>query len=100
MAWSGDRTPDARGRVPAVGNTTNVAECTYENSIVANQLIKVWADPDFEAAQTAFYYVRVMEIPTPRWVAYDVCRYGAELPEKAPMTTQQRAYTSPIRYTP
>ena len=60
----------------------------------------MWTDPDFDAAQTAFYYVRVLEIPTPRWVAYDVMRYGAELPEGVPMTTQDRAYTSPIWYTP
>ena len=78
----------------------NVAACTYENSIGATELITVWTDPDFDAAQRAFYYVRVLEIPTPRWVAYDVCRYQAELPEEAPMTTQQRAYTSPIWYTP
>ncbi len=100
VAWSDGRRPDARGKVPAVGNTVNVAACTYENSIGASELAKVWTDPDFDAAQSAFYYVRVMEIPTPRWVAYDVCRYQAELPERAPMTAQQRAYTSPIWYTP
>ena len=100
VAWSGDRQPAANGNVPAVGNTVNLAECTYENSIGATELMEVWTDPDFEAAQKAFYYVRVLEIPTPRWVAYDICRYGAELPEKAPLTTQQRAYTSPIWYTP
>jgi len=60
----------------------------------------VWTDPAFDAGQKAFYYLRVLEIPTPRWVAYDVCRYEAELPEQAPMTAQQRAYTSPIWYTP
>ena len=100
VAWSGDRTPDAMGKVPEVGNTVNVAECTYENSIGATELTKVWTDPDFDAADKAFYYVRVLEIPTPRWVAFDVCRYQAELPARARMTTQQRAYSSPIWYTP
>ena len=100
VAWSGDRKPDANGKVPAVGNTVNVAECTYEDSIGATELTKVWTDPDFDPAQAAFYYVRVLEIPTPRWVAFDVCRYQATLPKEAPMTAQQRAYTSPIWYTP
>jgi hypothetical protein len=100
LAWSGDRKVNAKGKVPAVGNTVNLDACTYENSIGATDLTTVWRDPDFDASQAAFYYLRVMEIPTPRWVAYDVCRYQAELPEKAPMTTQQRAYTSPIWYTP
>jgi hypothetical protein len=83
-----------------VGNTVKVAKCSYKNSIGAKELIKVWSDPDFDAGQTAFYYVRVLEIPTPRWTCYDVKRYGAKLPKKAPMTTQERAYSSPIWYTP
>ena len=92
--------PGRDGKLPAVGNTVNVAECTYENNIGAKELTKVWTDPDFDATQSAFYYVRVLEIPTPRWIAYDAKRYGVELPKEAPMTTQQRAYTSPIWYTP
>jgi len=100
VAWSDDRKPDKKGKVPAVGNTVKVAKCSYKNSIGAKELIKVWTDPDFDAGQTAFYYVRVLEIPTPRWTCYDVKRYGAKLPKKAPMTTQERAYSSPIWYTP
>ena len=82
VAWSDERTPDATGKVPAVGNTVNVAACTYENSIGSTELMKVWTDPDFDAAERAFYYVRLLEIPTPRWVAYDVCRYQATLPTR------------------
>ncbi len=102
VVWSdaGKRKPGRDGKLPAVGNTVNVAECTYENNIGANELTKVWTDPDFDATQSAFYYVRVLEIPTPRWIAYDAKRYGVKLPKEAPMTTQQRAYTSPIWYTP
>jgi hypothetical protein len=98
--WSGERTADARGKLPAVGTTVNLAECTYDNNIGASELVNVWTDPDFDVAQTAFYYVRVLEIPTPRWTCYDVKRFGAKLPKKAPLTTQQRAYTSPIWYSP
>jgi hypothetical protein len=98
--WSGERTADAGGKLPAVGTTVNLAECTYDNNIGASELVTVWTDPDFDAAQTAFYYVRVLEIPTPRWTCYDVKRFGAKLPRKAPLTTQQRAYTSPIWYSP
>ena len=100
VAWSGDRSPDGRGKLPAVGNTVNVAQCSYRNSIGATELVEVWTDSDFDAGQRAFYYVRVIEIPTPRWVCYDVLRYGAELPSEAQMITQERAYTSPIWYTP
>ena len=98
VAWSGDRKPDAAGKLPAVGNTVNLAECAYDNSIGAKELVKVWSDPDFDVDQSAFYYVRVLEIPTPKWTAYDVCRYGIEVPEQAKLVTQQRAYTSPIWY--
>ena len=97
VAWSDDRSPDARGKVPAVGN---VAECTYENSIGAAELATVWTDPDFDPERKAFYYVRVLEIPTPRWSTIEAFRFGIPIPEGAPVSTQERAYTSPIWYTP
>ena len=100
VAWSGDRKPGADGKVPAVGNTVDVANATWTNTIGAPELIAVWKDPDFDPAQRAFYYGRVIEIPTPRWTAYDAKYFGIKMPEGAPMTMQERAYTSPIWYTP
>jgi hypothetical protein len=101
VAWSGDRKPDAKtGKLPAVGNTVDVPNATWTNTIGATELIKVWKDPDFGAAQSAFYYVRVLEIPTPRWTAYDAKYYGIKMPPEVTMTVQERAYTSPIWYTP
>ena len=100
VVWSGDRTPDAEGRLPAVGNTVDVAEATWTNSIGAPELIGVWTDPDFDPAIHTAYYARVLEIPTPRWTAYEAKRFGITLPEEVPMTTQERAYTSPIWYAP
>ncbi|MGI9223537.1 MAG: DUF3604 domain-containing protein [Woeseiaceae bacterium] len=100
VAWSGDRQPDANGTLPVVGNTVDVAKATWTNTIGAAELGAVWADPDFDPDQRAFYYMRVIEIPTPRWSAYDAFRFGVEHPADAPDTTQERAYTSPIWYTP
>ena len=100
VVWSGDRTPDAEGRLPAVGNTVDVAEATWTNSMGAPELIGVWTDPDFDPAIHTAYYARVLEIPTPRWTAYEAKRFGITLPEEVPMTTQERAYTSPIWYAP
>jgi hypothetical protein len=100
VAWSGDRKPDADGKLPPVGNTVDVAEATWANTIGASELIAVWTDPDFDPAQKAFYYGRVIEIPTPRWTAYDAKYYEVKMPEEVAMTTQERAYTSPIWYTP
>jgi hypothetical protein len=100
VAWSGDRAPGADGKLPAVGNTVDAANANWTNTIGASELATVWTDPDFDAAQKAFYYVRVLEIPTPRWTTYDAFRYGVELPEGVPVSTQERAYTSPIWYTP
>jgi hypothetical protein len=100
VVWSGQRKPNANGSLPAVGNTVDVANASWENSIGAPELITTWVDPDFDPAQMAFYYARVLEIPTPRWTAYDAKRYGVNMPQEVPMTTQERAYTSPIWYTP
>jgi hypothetical protein len=100
VAWGGDRKPDSNGKLPPVGNTVDVANATWSNTIGAPELITVWKDPDFDPARRAFYYVRVIEIPTPRWTAYDAMRYGITMPPEVPMTTQERAYTSPIWYTP
>lgn len=100
VAWSGDRKAGDDGKVPAVGSTVDVASATWTNTIGAPELITVWADPDFDAAQRAFYYVRVLEIPTPPWYLFDVVKYGVDVPEGAPTQQQERAYTTPIWYTP
>ncbi len=84
----------------AVGNTVNVENATWKNSIGEPEMLTVWTDPDFDATQSAFYYSRVIEIPTPRWTAYEAKRFGVEMSKDVPMTTQERAYTSPIWYTP
>ena len=92
--------PAPNGKLPAVGNTVDVANATWTNTIGASELITVWKDPDFDPALRAVYYARVIEIPTPRWTAYDAKRFGVKMPPEVPMTTQERAYTSPIWYTP
>lgn len=100
VAWSGTRKPDAAGKLPPVGNTVDVANATWTNTIGAPELIAVWTDPDFAPTQRAFYYVRVLEIPTPRWTAYDARRLGVTPLPGTRMTVVERAYTSPIWYTP
>ena len=100
VAWSGERVLDKKGKLPAVGNTVDAATASWTNTIGAAELSTVWTDPDFDAKQKAFYYARVLEIPTPRWSTYDAFRFGIDLPEGAPVSTQERAYTSPIWYTP
>jgi hypothetical protein len=90
----------ADGKLDAVGNTVDVANATWTNTIGNSELIAVWKDPDFDAKQSAFYYARVIEIPTPRWTAYDAKRFGVKMSDEVPMITQERAYTSPIWYTP
>jgi len=100
VVWSGDRKPDAKGKLPVVGNTVDVKNANWSNTIGASELGTVWADPDFDPAQRAFYYARVIEIPTPRWIVYDAFRFGTKIPEGAETIHQERAYTSPIWYTP
>jgi hypothetical protein len=101
VAVSNGRKIEKNGRCSiSVGNTVDVKNATYANSIGESELAVVWTDPDFDPKEPAFYYVRVIEIPTPRWTAYDAKRFGIEVDEKVPMTTQDRAYTSPIWYTP
>jgi hypothetical protein len=100
VAWSDDRKMDSEGKLPPVGNTVDVANAIWTNTIGAPELITVWEDPDFDPSLRAFYYARVIEIPTPRWTAYEAERYGITMPPEVPMITQERAYTSPIWYTP
>jgi len=100
VAWSGDRQPDVDGKLLAVGNTVDVANATWTNSIGTPELLTYWTDPDFNPSSPAVYYARVIEIPTPRWTAYEAKRFGIAMPPEAEMITQERAYTSPIWYTP
>ena len=94
------RKPGADGKLPPVGSTVDVGDATWSNTIGDPELITVWKDPDFDARQPAFYYARVLEIPTPRWTAYDAKRLGSKPLPGTAMTLQERAYTSPIWYTP
>lgn len=100
VVWGGDRKPGEDGKVPSVGSTVDVENATWTNTIGAPELITVWKDPDFDAKLRAFYYVRVIEIPTPRWTAYDAMRFGAKPLPGTKMTVTERAYSSPIWYTP
>jgi hypothetical protein len=99
VVWSGEREPDADGNLPPVGNTVDGAD--YTNTIGAAGLGGFWVDPEFDPEQRAYYYVRVLEMPTPSWLAYDEAFYGPlGLPDDAVMVQQERAYTSPIWYSP
>jgi hypothetical protein len=100
VVWSGDRELDEDGKLPDVGNTVDVANATWTNDIGAPELIGVWEDPEFDPSIQAFYYARVIEIPTPRWTAYEAKRFSIDMPDEVPMITTERAYTSPIWYTP
>jgi hypothetical protein len=100
VAWSGDRKHNAEGKLPPVGNTVDLEAASWTNTIGDSELFAVWSDPDFDPQQKAFYYSRTIEIPTPRWVVYDRVRLGAEIPKEAKLIHQERAYTSPIWYTP
>jgi len=100
VAWSGNRKPGKDGKLPPVGNTVNVKDASYTNAIGAPYLHAHWKDPSFDPNQRAFYYVRVIEIPTPRWTTYDAKFFGTKPPAAAPTAIQDRAYTSPIWYSP
>ena len=100
VVWSGDRKPGADGKLPSVGNTVDVPNATWSNTIGTPELIAVWKDPDFDPSLRAFYYGRVIEIPTPRWTAYDAKYFGLTMPKEVTMTVTERAYTSAIWYTP
>lgn len=100
VALSDNRQNDKEGKAPPVGNTVDVKNAIWTNTIGDPELVSVWTDPDFNPNVHAFYYVRVLQIPTPRWTAYDAKRFNVDPPKEARMTTQERAYTSPIWYTP
>jgi hypothetical protein len=100
VLWSGERTPDADGKLPAVGNTVNLDDAAYSNSIGAVALNGLWQDPEFDPAEPAIYYARVLEIPTPRWSTYLAVENGLPLSPDVPPTLQERAWTSPIFYKP
>jgi hypothetical protein len=101
VAWSGDRKPDAKtGKLPPVGDTVDVAKGDYNNSIGAAELATAWTDPEFDPTVRAFYYARVIEIPTPRWSTRDAAKLGIPIPKGLPVSIQERAWTSPIWYTP
>lgn len=101
VVWSDAATrKPVGGKLPAVGDTVDVATATYKNSIGAAALTTVWTDPAFDPGQRAFYYLRVLEIPTPSWPAFDAARYKLKLPPEVRVKAQERAYTSPIWYTP
>ena len=100
VKWAGDRKPGKDGRLPPVGNTVDLKTATYANSIGAAELTALWTDPDFDPKAKAVYYVRVLEIPTPRWTAYDVVRFKAAMPANVAMIHQERAFTSPIWFDP
>lgn len=100
VAWSDNRKPGPNGKLPPVGNTVNAKTANFTNTIGAAELGTVWTDPNFDPKQKAFYYARVIEIPTPRWSTIEAFRFGMDIPKGAPVSTQERAYTSPIWYTP
>lgn len=100
IAWSGDRELTENGHLPPVGSTVDPRAATWINDIGEPQLSAFWEDPEFQPEDSALYYVRVLEIPTPRWTAYDRSRFGLAMPRELPMTTRERAYTSPIWYRP
>ncbi len=100
VASSDDRLPGADGKLPPVGDTVDLSIPSWTNTIGASELGAVWEDPDFDPALKAFYYARVIEIPTPRWTAYDAVKFDLDLPDDIPLKAQQRAYSSPIWYGP
>ena len=102
VAWGNAdrRKRGSNGKIPPVGDTVDVSRATWTNTIGDPELVTVWNDPDFDPQLRAFYYVRVLEIPTPRWTDYDAVRFGVKMTPDVPMKHQERAWTSPIWYTP
>jgi hypothetical protein len=100
VVWSGNRQPDADGNLLPVGNTVNLETAMYTNEIGTAVLAGSWKDDDFDPSKPALYYVRVLEIPTPRWTTYDAVKHGLPLLEDVPAIIQERAWTSPIWYSP
>ncbi len=102
VVWSdaAKRKKGADCKLPAVGDTVDIAKASYTNSIGDPELRAIWTDPEFNPSVRAFYYVRVLEIPTPRWVLFDALRYGAKLLPGTTLKAQERAYSSPIWYVP
>ena len=100
IAWSDDRVINSDGALPSVGSTINLAEATYQNSIGSPELSAFWSDENFDSTKRAFYYVRVLQIPTPRWTAYDAKFFDQEIPQDPLPVIEERAYSSPIWYTP
>jgi hypothetical protein len=101
VAWSGDRKPDPQtGKVPPVGDTVDIKDASYKNTIGATELKKGWTDPEFDPSQHAFYYARVIQIPTPRWTTYDAKKLGVPPLSSVPVSVQERAWTSPIWFSP
>src|SRR5580765_907880 len=101
IVWSGDRKADKwSGRVPAIQSTVDLEKATYTNSVGSTELKTVWSDPEFDASLHAFYYARVLEIPTPRWTLIQAVKAGIPPPDVVPLTGQERAWSSPIWYTP
>ncbi len=98
VIWAGDRVVDSNGKLPAIGNTVDIPNASYTNDIGAVSFQTIWTDPEFNASQSAFYYLRVLEIPTPRWTTYDAKTLGVEPPTDVPATIQERAWSSPIWY--
>ncbi|WP_423895652.1 DUF3604 domain-containing protein [Candidatus Pelagadaptatus aseana] len=100
VAWSGERTLDAAGKLPPVGNTVNLTDGRYDNRIGSAELVALWQDPEFDATERAFYYVRVLQIPTARHSTLDAIALGVKPSVRHPQTIQERAYTSPVWYSP
>lgn len=100
VTWSSDRERGEDGKLPPVGNTVNLDDATYTNTIGAAELRGVFTDPDFDPSLQAVYYVRVLEVPTPRWTLYDKVNLGAAPGDDVPLVHEERPFASPIWYTP
>ena len=101
VAWSDERSVDEEGNITAVGNTVNLEEATWKDTIGNAALLGIWSDPEHDPSKAAVYYARVLQIPTPRWTLYDKVRFGIkDMDEEIPLVTQERAYSSPIWYKP